>query len=203
MYFIVSNHGTGSAYVAASYTVAVPKARLCSYHALIVWCNTYPKLRFFYCCLICSINMRLCMLKTNKCPFWPRVTNNELPGKLLTQPRLGENRASWPWFAQWYIYMLYGFILLLCFADGAEIADQPDVVLYAAVDKSAFQKNQNKADVVAEAVPEKKGIFFSLSFSLSFLLFLGGFFWCHSLFIFYNLINIALYTKNILFCVVF
>nr|XP_022305637.1 uncharacterized protein LOC111112440 isoform X2 [Crassostrea virginica] len=40
--------------------------------------------------------------------------------------------------------------------DGAEIADQPDVVLYAAVDKSAFQKNQNKADVVAEAVPEKK-----------------------------------------------
>nr|XP_022303195.1 uncharacterized protein LOC111110851 isoform X2 [Crassostrea virginica] len=40
--------------------------------------------------------------------------------------------------------------------EGAEIADQPDVVLYAAVDKSAFQKNQNKADVVAEAVPEKK-----------------------------------------------
>ena len=72
--------------------------------------------------------------------------------------------------------MLYGFILLLCFAEGAEIADQPDVVLYAAVDKSAFQKKQNKADVVAEAVPEKKGLFFhSLSLSLfhSFSLFCG------------------------------
>ena len=64
--------------------------------------------------------------------------------------------------------MLHGFILLLCFADGAEIADQPDVVLYAAVDKSVFQKNQNKADVVAEAVPEKKGLFFTLFLSLSF-----------------------------------
>ena len=110
--------------------------------------------------------MRSCMLKRNKGPFWQRITNNELPRKLLTQPRLGENRASWPWFAKWYIYMLYGFILLLCFAEGAEIADQPDVVLYAAVDKSAFQKNQNKADVVAEAVPEKKGLFFSLSFPI-------------------------------------
>nr|XP_022305650.1 uncharacterized protein LOC111112446 isoform X3 [Crassostrea virginica] len=40
--------------------------------------------------------------------------------------------------------------------DGAEISDQPDVVLYAAVDKSALKKNQNKADVVAEDVPEKK-----------------------------------------------
>ena len=97
--------------------------------------------------------------------------------------------------------MLYGFILLLCFADGAESVDQPDVVLYAAVDKSAFQKNQNKADFVAEAVPEKKGLFFSLSFSLfSFFL---GFFLGHSLFIFYNLINIAKYTKIYCFVLFF
>nr|XP_022304147.1 uncharacterized protein LOC111111446 isoform X1 [Crassostrea virginica] len=40
--------------------------------------------------------------------------------------------------------------------DGAEIADQPDVVLYAAVDKSALKKNENKVDLVTEDVPEKK-----------------------------------------------
>nr|XP_022305671.1 uncharacterized protein LOC111112453 [Crassostrea virginica] len=40
--------------------------------------------------------------------------------------------------------------------DGAEIADQPDVVLYAAVDKSALKKNENKIDLVTEDVPEKK-----------------------------------------------
>ena len=57
------------------------------------------------------------------------------------------------------------FYSIAVFSDGAEIADQPDVVLYAAVDKSVFQKNQNKADVVAEAVPEKKGLFFTLFLS--------------------------------------
>nr|XP_022305678.1 uncharacterized protein LOC111112458 [Crassostrea virginica] len=40
--------------------------------------------------------------------------------------------------------------------EGEEIADQPDVVLYAAVDKSALKKNQNKADLVTDDVPEKK-----------------------------------------------
>nr|XP_022304826.1 uncharacterized protein LOC111111928 [Crassostrea virginica] len=40
--------------------------------------------------------------------------------------------------------------------EGEEAADQPDVVLYAAVDKSALKKNQNKADLVTEDVPEKK-----------------------------------------------
>ena len=54
-------------------------------------------------------------------------------------------------------------LLLLCFADGAEIADQPDVVLYAAVDKSALKKNENKVDLVTEDAPEKKGLFFPIS----------------------------------------
>nr|XP_022304903.1 uncharacterized protein LOC111111974 isoform X2 [Crassostrea virginica]XP_022304904.1 uncharacterized protein LOC111111974 isoform X2 [Crassostrea virginica] len=40
--------------------------------------------------------------------------------------------------------------------DGAEITDQPDVVLYAAVDKSASKKNENKVELVTEDVPEKK-----------------------------------------------
>lgn len=94
--------------------------------------------------------------------------------------------------------MLHGFILLMCFADGAEISDQPDVVLYAAVDKSALKKNQNKADVVAEDVPEKKGISFFTPPPLSSILFL---YLILSFFInFYNIINIALDTKNILFC---
>ncbi|XP_078329233.1 uncharacterized protein LOC111113634 isoform X1 [Crassostrea virginica] len=39
--------------------------------------------------------------------------------------------------------------------EGEEIADQPDVVLYAVVDKSALIENQNKADLVTEDVPEK------------------------------------------------
>ena len=96
--------------------------------------------------------------------------------------------------------MLYGFILLLCFADGAEIADQPDVVLYAAVDKSAFQKNQNKADVVAEAVPEKKGLFFH-SLSLSLFYYFSGFFLA-SFFIYFLQFNKyrIVYQKYIVLC---
>nr|XP_022304465.1 uncharacterized protein LOC111111660 [Crassostrea virginica] len=40
--------------------------------------------------------------------------------------------------------------------DGADIADQPDVVSYAAVDKSALKEKENKIDLVTEDVPEKK-----------------------------------------------
>ena len=63
-------------------------------------------------------------------------------------------------------------LLLLCFADGAEIAEQPDVVLYAAVDKSALKKNENKVDLVTEDVPEKKGLYFPISHPLSLSIYL-------------------------------
>ena len=61
---------------------------------------------------------------------------------------------------------VYMVLLMLCFAEGAEIADQPDVVLYAAVDKSALKKNENKIDLVTEDVPEKKGLYFPISHPL-------------------------------------
>ena len=75
-------------------------------------------------------------------------------------------------------------LLLLCFADGAEIADQPDVVLYAAVDKSALKKNENKDDLVTEDVPEKKCLYFPISHPhlfLSFFLYFSVFLYLYSL----------------------
>ena len=81
-------------------------------------------------------------------------------------------------------------LVLLCFADGAEIADQPDVVLYAAVDKSASKKNENKVELVTEDVPEKKGVSFPISHPLLSLTIVLSVF---SVFMyFYSLINIKL-----------
>ena len=100
--------------------------------------------------------------------------------------------------------MQHGFIPLLCFAEEEEAADQPDVVLYAAVDKSVSKKNQNKADLVTEDVPEKKGLsFFSLSLSLSLFNCSFSVFFLSFYINFYNIINIALDTKKISFCFVF
>ena len=69
-------------------------------------------------------------------------------------------------------YICYMIVFLLCLADGAEIADQPDVVLYAAVDKSALKKNENKVDLVTEDVPKKKGLYFPISHPLSLSIYL-------------------------------
>ena len=79
-------------------------------------------------------------------------------------------------------YICYMIVFLLCFADGAEIADQPDVVLYAAVDKSALKKNEKKVELVTEDVPEKKGLYFPISHPLSLSIVLFVFF-CLSVFI--------------------
>ena len=84
-------------------------------------------------------------------------------------------------------------LLMLCFADGAEIADQPDVVLYAAVDKSALKKNENKIDLVTEDVPEKKGLYFPTSHPLLSLSTVRSVFFC--LFYLYSIINSELDAK--------
>ena len=90
-----------------------------------------------------------------------------MPGKRLIQPwsKLGEDHNFCRGLRR-CVYICYMLLLLLCFAEGEEIADQPDVVLYAAVDKSALKKNQNKADLVTDDVPEKKGLYFPLSLSV-------------------------------------